>query len=293
VKKPTVLVPLDGSPLAEASLYYLPALRRLGQFEVEMIHVEEPEGEAPPEAPWGVEPYLEEKASALREATGLEVRVAHPRGTPYALVLAEAEDPRVAMVLTTTQGRGGLERWRTGSVADKVIRGAPCPVMVVGPSSRGAPAAFERILVPLDGSRLAEEALPVAKLVAERLGSTLRLVRAVTPRTVPDELAGTITADVIESYELVAEEYLQEARLELETRRPVETRVVLGPAAEVIVAEVREAPCDLVVMTSHGRHGFVRFAMGSVTERVLAASAAPVLVLKPQHWERFRLFEAA
>jgi nucleotide-binding universal stress UspA family protein len=292
VRKPTVLVPLDGSPLSEASLYYLPALRRLGRFDVELLHVEEPEAEAPPEAPWGVAPYLDEKASALREATGLDVRVAHPRGIPYAVILAEAERPDVAMVLTTTRGRGGLERWRVGSVADKVIRGAPCPVFVVGPSSRGAPPAFERILVPLDGSKLAEEALPAAKLMAERLGSVLRLVRAVTPRTVPDELAGSVTADVIESYELVAEEYLQEARLELETRQPVEVRVVLGPGAEVILAEVREAPCDLVVMTSHGRHGFVRFAMGSVTERVLAASAAPVLVLKPGHWERFRLFQA-
>jgi nucleotide-binding universal stress UspA family protein len=174
-----------------------------------------------------------------------------------------------------------------GSVADKVIRGAPCPVLAIGPATRGAPPSFDRILVPLDGSPLAEEALPFAKGLAERLGSSLLLVRAVTPPAVTDELAASILADVVESYEQVAGKYLEEVRLELETARPVDTALSTGPAAEVILARVEEEPCDLVVMTSHGRHGFLRFALGSVTQRVLEGSAAPVLIVRPGQWERF------
>ena len=285
---PTILIPLDGSKLAEASLLYLPALVPLGSFDVELIHVDDPE--AAHEAgglTWHCRPYLEETAARLGERTGLRVKCLNPKATPYAGILAEAENPWISMILTTTHGLSGFQRWRMGSVADKVIRGAPCPTLVIGPSSRGAPAAFTRILVPLDGSQLAEEALPVAKAMAEKLNAGIRLVRAVSPRTVPDELAGTLTADVVDSYELMAAEYLDEARLELETSQAVETAAVTGPAADVILCQAEEPGCDLVVMTSHGRHGFVRFAIGSVTERVLGASPAPVLVVRPGQWERF------
>jgi nucleotide-binding universal stress UspA family protein len=290
----TVLVTLDGSKLAESGLYYLPALKRLGEFEIELLYVHEPEGAVRGESwIWKADIYLSNTAKRVQEMTGLSVKYAELSGVPYATILAEAENPRVSMIVTTTHGLTGLERWRVGSVADKVIRGAPCPTLVVGPGGTGAPAALMRLLVPLDGSKVAEEALPVAKLLAERLGATIRLVRAVTPRTVPDELAGSLTADVVESFELMAGEYLEEARLELETSQPVETVVVTGPPTEVVISQTEEAPCDLVVMTSHGRHGFVRFALGSVTDRVIGLSPAPVLVVKPGQWERFSRLASA
>jgi nucleotide-binding universal stress UspA family protein len=285
---PTILIPLDGSKLAEASLFYLPILAPLGSFDVELIHVVDPEAARDARAAaWHPGPYLEETAAGLANRTGMQVKSLSPKATPYAAILAEAENPWISMIITTTHGLSGFQRWRMGSVADKVIRGAPCPTFVIGPSARGAPPAFTRILVPLDGSQLAEEALPVAKALAEKLNANIRLLRAVSPRTVPDELAGTLTADVIDSYELMAGEYLDETRLELETSQAVETAAVTGPAADVILSQAAEPACDLVVMTSHGRGGFVRFAIGSVTERVLGASPAPVLVVRPGQWERF------
>lgn len=284
-----ILVPLDGSRLAETSLLYLPALTPLGSFDVELIHVDDPEAEHELGGlVWDANAYLRKTAASLTEKIGLPIKCLGPKATPYAAILAEAENAWVSMVLTTTHGLSGFERWRIGSVADKVIRGAPCPTLVVGPSTRGAPTAFTRILVPLDGSKLAEEALPVAKILAEKLNASVLLVRAVTPRTVPDEIAGTVGADVIESYELLASEYLEEARLELEPSQAVDTAAVTGPAAEVILARAVDEPCDLIVMTSHGRHGLVRFALGSVTQRVLEASPAPVLIVRPGQWDRFK-----
>lgn len=291
----TILVPLDGSKLAEASLLYLEALLPLGTFDVDLIHVEDPQAEHEAGGRvWDGEAYLQKTAAGLTERTGLAVKVFNLRAIPYAAILAQAENPWVSMILTTTHGLTGFKRWRIGSVADKIIRGAPCPTFVIGPSARGAPPAFTRVLVPLDGSKLAEEALPVARMLAERLNAELRLVRGVTPRTVPDESARTLTAEVVASYELMASTYLEEARLELETSQTVETAAVTGPPAEVILSQAEETPCDLIVMTSHGHHGFVRFALGSVTERVIGASSAPVLVIRPGQWERFqRLMEGS
>jgi nucleotide-binding universal stress UspA family protein len=285
---PTILIPLDGSKLAETSLLYLDALRSLGPFEVELIHVDDPEAEHDfGGQTWNPGAYVTKTAAGLAKRCGLTVRALSPAGTPYAEILSQAENPWVSMILTTTHGRTGYERWAMGSVADKVVRGAPCPVMAVGPATRGAPASVDRILVPLDGSPLAEEALPFAKGLAQRLGSGLLLIRAVTPRTVPDELAGSLSADLVESYEQVAGKYLEEVRLELETAGTVDTAPVTGPATEVILTRVDDEPCQLVVMTSHGRHGFIRFALGSVTQRVLEASAAPVLIVRPGQWQRF------
>jgi nucleotide-binding universal stress UspA family protein len=289
VPSPTVLVPLDGSQLAEASLLYLRALAPMGRFSVELIHVEEPgDDQTLGERGWDARAYLQTRADRLKKQTGLHVTSLNLTGVPYATILAQAENPWTSLILMTTHGLTGFQRWRVGSVADKVIRGAPCPLLLIGPSTRGAPPAVERVLVPLDGSELAEEALPYARELAEKLDSRVRLLRAAAPRAVPDELVGTFDADISASLEMIAEKYLAEVRLELETPQGVESVVEAGPAAEAIISQVEQAPCDLVVMTSHGRHGFVRFALGSVTDRVLEASPAPVLVVRPGQWDRFR-----
>ena len=143
------------------------------------------------------------------------------------------------------------------------------------------PLQIEQIWVPLDGSRLASEALPIAKLFAERLNSRLRLVRAVQyPSSLESDSIGSLAADVVESIELTASLYLSEVKLELETRQPVETAVLSGPSTEALLRDLKENRPDLVIMTSHGHTGFIHWALGSVTERLIRGSV-PVLVLRP------------
>jgi nucleotide-binding universal stress UspA family protein len=135
--------------------------------------------------------------------------------------------------------------------------------------------------VPLDGSHLAAEALPVARALAERTNAGLRLVRAVQyPISVESDSIGSLATDVVESLELTASLYLSEARLELETSQPVETAVLRGPPAQALLSDIQENPPDLLVMTSHGRTGFIKWALGSVTDRMIRGPV-PVLVLRP------------
>ncbi|MPZ50549.1 MAG: hypothetical protein GEU75_14840 [Dehalococcoidia bacterium] len=279
----TVLVPLDGSQLAEAALEYLPTLQAMGELRVTLIGVS-----ASDEAN-RVNPatYLAELAEATQKKLELEVDWICRRGTPDAQILAEAANPWIVMLLMSSHGKSGIEPWRLGSVADKVIRGASCPTLVVSPAAarRKAPDAFRRILVPLDGSALAEEALTVATGFVRKLGSNLSLVAAYVPPAVPPvPWPGSTYADFLESSALAAEGYLTGLELD-DVGDEVERAAVHGHPAEVLLSQIAERSIDLVIMTSHGRHGFVRWALGSVTDRLIRGPV-PVLVIQPGQGER-------
>jgi nucleotide-binding universal stress UspA family protein len=280
----TVLIPLDGSKQAEQALAFLAALKALPGLRIRLLTVAEGDGipaseEARHEE--ATKTYLEEVLSRTKSTAGLPMDCTLRTGRAYEQILDEAGRDDVNLLLMTTHGRSIADPERLGSTADKVIRGAACPILLVGPHA-SMPLQIESITVPLDGSSLSAEALPVARSLAEHLGARLRLVRAVQPPAVDMDVIGSFAADLVESQELTASLYLDEARLELESSVPVETAVLIGPPAEALRTDVKENPPGLVVMTSHGHTGFIRWALGSVTERMLAGPV-PVLVLRPSH----------
>jgi nucleotide-binding universal stress UspA family protein len=192
------------------------------------------------------------------------------------------------MLLMATHGHTSAEPWRLGSVADKVIRGATCPVLVVSPEAaeRKAPKAIRTILVPLDGSQLAEEALPVAAGIARKSASKLLLVTAHLPLPVPVvPWPGAGYADLSETSAVAAEGYLESVEQRLGLNGEVERSAILGIPADVILGQAGQRAADLIVMTSHGRHGFIRWALGSVADRVIRGPV-PVVVIQPGQGER-------
>lgn len=137
---------------------------------------------------------------------------------------------------------------------------------------------FKRILVPLDGSPLAETALTEAVDLAKRTGASLVLVRAAE--------AHTLTGDPTDAQVTVvreAEEYLAavKARIAVEGLARVETSVWYGSAADAIVEAAVFRNTDLIVMSTHGRTGLGRLVLGSVAESVLRATKTPILLLRP------------
>ena len=136
----------------------------------------------------------------------------------------------------------------------------------------------ERILVPLDGSSLAESALPVAvDLLAGRPNSTLLLLRAAE--------ALAFLGDPIEAQVQVvreAEEYLDAVRARLAGSgvAEVKTSVCYGPAASFIIETAQVAKADMIVMTTHGRSGLRRLVFGSVAEAVLRGTRTPILLIR-------------
>jgi nucleotide-binding universal stress UspA family protein len=293
-----VFVPLDGSRLAEFSLVYLDSLRSLGESRVLLLSVvdeaEDLHSLDPKEYRAREEnllaTYLREVSADIENHLGIKVETKVTTGSPASCILAEVGEYSPDLLVISTHGRSGISRWRMGSVADKVIRGAACNTLVVGPKASERSTwmearlmeAFKSLLVPLDGSALAETALPVATMLADSYGSAIHLVQVVG---IPTAAAGGLgevayMPDLLDTLKEAAKAYLKNTVAKL-NRDDVEAKVLVGGAAWQLEDYIEANAIDLVVMTSHGRGGFIRTALGSVTDRLLGG-AAPVLVVRPQ-----------
>jgi nucleotide-binding universal stress UspA family protein len=194
-----------------------------------------------------------------------------------------ATDLGARAIVIATHGRSGIGRWLYGSTTAGVLRSSPVPVKAVGPHALDASrpgVAIKHVLCPLDGTPLAEAALPVASSIAERTGARLSLIRVVNwaalsyPYTLPDAYVPQIDKELEES----AKTYLQ--RKERESTVKASAFVVRGAPADRLIDFVHREAVDLVVMTTHGRGGLARAALGSTADRMVQA-AAPVLLIRP------------
>jgi nucleotide-binding universal stress UspA family protein len=151
----------------------------------------------------------------------------------------------------------------------------------VNDAGEEANVKLDKILVPLDGSMLAEAALPTACDFAARDGAAISLLRAAEATT----LRGADAVEAQVSAVREAEEYLAAVvrRLEDKGIRRVETHVWYGPAAAAIVEAASAQKVDLVVMCTHGRSGLGRLVLGSVAESVLRGTTTPILVVRADH----------
>lgn len=318
-----ILVPLDGSDLSERALPL--AAQLAGRAGSELILTRAPlarvfsgldaiegdpaEGGVQAEA----ETYLRAVAEGL-EARGLACAIATPLSPTEAegglvgqvarpsfpfrqladllreaaeAIVREADARRAGLIIMATHGRSGLDRWVHGSTALEVLRRAAMPVLLVraaGPET--LPEAGDlRVLVALDGSALAETALPPAMALLELLGGSLVLVRAV-PTARPSlarVLAGPLMVDPTEHAALraAAESYLEDTRHALAERGiPASAAVVEGDAAPAIADTAKEQGCALVAIATHGRTGFARLASEHVAETIMASAPALVLVVR-------------
>ena len=292
-----VLIPLDGSHVAEHSLVYLGALRRMGESQVLLLGVvdesEDFHSLSPDEAREReaqlLSTYLREVSADAEQHLGIKAETKVLSGVPASRILEEADRFSPDLLVISTHGRSGVSRWRFGSVADKVIRGAVGDTLVVGPKAsegetwmEGAlKPRFKSILVPLDGSSLAEAALAKGKSFAAAFGSGVHLVRAVPIPTMTDGDVGggAYMPNVLDQLKENAQAYLQKVASGWAPAVELNTKVGIGTPAALLEEYVREQDIDLVIMTSHGRGGIVRWALGSVTDRMLGAEA-PVLIVR-------------
>lgn len=283
------LIPLDGTKLSETAYELLPLLKTLGVDDIRLVSVWESaweESESDKQQHFGettekgrayLEAYLKQQSDKLaKEGFGVEHEVRVGRASDEVLQTCAGVD----LVLIATHGRTGVARWWLGSVADQVIREAGCPVLVIGPNvSQALSPEVKRILLPLDGSPEAEEALPVATWIAGLTGAELDIVRALSLTPVAyDPGMGVYSADLIDSMEEAVRSYLAEVNTRLQGKKAT-TTMRIGSPGEMLYQHLEERPADLIVMTSHGRSGVKRAALGSVTDRILHGPA-PVLVIR-------------
>jgi nucleotide-binding universal stress UspA family protein len=216
---------------------------------------------------------------------GVLVETFVAQGDAAQAIVNVAASRRAGLIVMTTHGRSGLGRWLYGSVADGVLRRAPVPVLLVPatcehPWPGGRP---RRVLVPLDGSAYAEEALAPAARLARAAGTELRLLRVVELPLHPYG-EGYVYVGYDPTLDLAgAREYLGTvaARLAAEGLE-VTVRTDFGAPGQVIGEHARVAGADLVAMATHGHTGLTRVVLGSVAAATLQRANRPTLLVRPE-----------
>ncbi len=207
---------------------------------------------------------------------------------PVTEITAFSQAEGVDLIAMSTRGHSGLGRWVYGSNADKLVHSTAIPLLLLRPEDAGdAPLerkTIDTLLVPLDGSALAESAMPHVEALAKSMGAKISLVQVITTPTMayPAAEAYTFDPQMASNLERAAAGYLKEKRTELEEKGfEVETTVKSGYPAAHIIDLAAESEGRLIIMSTHGRSGLGRWIMGSVADRVLRASYSPVLLIRP------------
>lgn len=281
-----ILVPLDGSPLAEQILPYVRLLAGTGQIAVELLWVNDFETAA--RARGSGQEYLRQTIarylSALKQIEPMEAD-----GQPAELIVQRAAAAPSCLIAMATHGMSGMRRWLIGSVASKVAQSAENPLLLVRPSENADPARaveFNTMFVPLDGSGLAETALRFAVPLAKELKVAVQLLRVYSVPSqayvVADGMIAQGSAQFREVIHQEAESYLGGKVDALRAEglgRVSGTALQADPASEIIDIAAKSTN-SIIVMSTHGRSGMGRWLLGSVAEKVIQHSQTPVLLIR-------------
>ncbi|HEY7348459.1 MAG TPA: universal stress protein [Ktedonobacterales bacterium] len=302
-----ILVPLDGSPLAEEALPTAIAFAQRAGPNGKLILLRVSKVEylvysrgGPFEVPAGV--HEEVDASLIRmeqaiKAQGVPVEAVRTGGDPAIAIVDMAHDHHADLIVMVTHAREGMNRLIHGSVADQVLQGAPVPVLLLKhgeePAAIFTKAAQPHLIVPLDGSELAESVLMRAISLANQLGGSVTLLRSLD---LPDLTVGAPgrAAAANDAVRAIAPTERQTATRYLETVQqrfqaqgiPAAVAVTEGGAALDIAEQARtlmeSGQAVIIVMATHGRTGVGRWLYGSVTGAVLHLADVPLLVIRPR-----------
>jgi len=296
-----ILVPLDGSKTAENVLPFARYLARNLEIPVEFLAVVDAVSmQRNVSAAEGlfldslVEDEIRRLGSYLKSvAKNFPAGVARWRGEqghPAEVIIDSAAAEKETLIAMATHGRSGLNRWLLGGVAEKVLRGSSNPLLLVRASENPpdwSMPALKSVVVPLDGSEMAETVLAPAEELAKKCSLELILLRVYgIPYGAYSAGEGFYDATQMEKFAALlkdeAVEYLERKAEELRRRgvENVSCAVREGFDADEIISFAHDTPDNLVAMCTHGRYGVKRWVMGSVTEIVVRHSGDPVLIVR-------------
>ena len=297
-----MLIPLDGSKLAENVLPYARALAGALNLRIELLSVVDSMDFARTSHAGHVRSFDSIIEAAVQESrrylegiarsfTGSTVTCVVEQGQAEEIIIEKAAGDKETLIGMATRGRSGIHRWLMGSVAEKVLRGATNPLLLVRGDEEGrsnGAATLKSIIVPLDGSKRAETVLPPAIDLAKILSLEIVLTRAYQiPMSAYAGADAPYYADLDSLLTLVKEEasaYLEAKVNELRENgiEKVSSILLLGSGADEIIELAQGTPDNLIAMCTHGRSGVERWVLGSVTEKVVRHSGDPVLVVRAE-----------
>ena len=287
-----ILVPLDGSDLAESVLPYVIELAKRSSAEVLLLiavsDVALWDASATVIA-WEREQelargYIESQGEALTSAT-VNVRTKVVRGDPARAIARAVDEEGIDLVALSTHGRSGITRWLLGSVAGRVLETTAVPVLTVRPPEKRPNGAIHRILVPLDGSTLAESILPLVEKLAADHEATIVLMQSVPPVAAYsgfEYAAPTTLNKILGDMQAESRRYLSEISDKLREKGLTVEAVTTGSLpAEAIISTADDHAVDLIALATHGRSGLGRVVLGSIADSVVRRSHLPCLLVHP------------
>ena len=322
-----ILVCLDGSPLAEQILPYAAAEGLYFHSKLILIRVITTGITIAPPG-WAVGPgyvlptpgpladgYVSEELEEIKRefdeagayldnvaepllARGLDVEIVVAQGEAGEAIVSYADTSKIGLITIASCGRSALGRAIFGTTADYVLKNSGLPILLIRPQRVAAPPPederpFRKVLVCLDGSRLAEQILLYASEQASRFNSEVVLLRVIPEPLIispgiPGSGGGPVLTpgaeETIKREDIEARAYLEEKSKELlrKSRLAVSYVTIQGTPGEVIVDYASSNEADLIAMATHGRGGLGRAIFGCVAEYVLRESGLPILLIRPR-----------
>ena len=303
-----IIVLLDGSDFGDWGLPLAATLARRSDAVLELVHVQEPytvahktpvyDGRLQDEIFARMRDRLENTRNRVTEYFGREASLTLLEGHVAQTLATHIAKSGADLVVMATHGRGGLSRLWLGSVADYLARHSTVPMFFVRPQTtgvtwRGEPL-LRRIVIPLDGSELAETVLDRVVTLATPGETNLALLRIVVPLVAvprPDVMDGLPFAQQdLKRRQLEAEAYMERISAELRAGGFATTMKVSasGHIAQAILDYAEEIDADLIALSTHGHGPAVRLVLGSVADKILRAASIPVFLFRPmrEHIER-------
>lgn len=299
----SILVPVDGSPLAERAVGVALDIARRASGAVHLVRVHVPlaiigataEGvftqdmlAADDTLRARANTYVTELAKRLGAEWGVHVDSRVADGSPAGVITEVADAVGASLVVMTTHGSGGFAPDWLGSVCDAVIRHSHRPVLALPANDTHAMEALvpKRIMMPLDGSARADAIIPLARDLALLFGAEIDVVRMVSP-TVPNDVLSQFEADQPDPYGIDSE--AAHAKVSIDkvvadlvahgVKAHAVVRVELNPV-KALMAHIKETDPDVVALATQGR-GISRLFIGSVADKLIRAAQRPVLALRP------------
>lgn len=296
-----ILCPVDFSNCSERALEHAVALAKWYHARLAVLHVHPlpvPVAMATPGImPSELVPIPLAPVERAQLVAALESLVSTPRiAGPHIDTLLD-EDVDVAstivrraaslpadLVVIGTHGRSGFERFLLGSVAEKVLRGADCPVLTVpphvDPEAVHHPSLFPQILCPLDFSKASARALEYASSLAHDAGAHVTLLHVVDlPEDMPEPGAPDLSGYRATRFK-AAGRALESAAVAIQNGNHVSQSILIGKPYREILRVAGELEPDLIVMGVQGRSAIDLGFFGSTTQHVVRRAACPVLTLK-------------
>lgn len=296
----SIMVPLDGSAFGEYALPFALSIARRAGATVELAHVCPP---AHADAPIAIDApndpgqarttaYLKQLATTLSKRWNVAITSVVLEGPAAEMLSKHATISGADLVVMTTHGRGPLTRFWLGSVADRLVRELPAPVLLVRPHEMALDFLndvpeqfFQHMLIPLDGSALAETVVEPAVALGKLMHARYTLLQAIEVPMLgyaPAAYATGLDERIINEWQAEAQSYLDQIAKRMRAQGlHVQTSVLVAQPAIAILNYAREQSVDLIAMATHGRGNLARMLMGSVADKVVRGAGTTVLLQRP------------